>query len=100
MLLLLLEVMLRILVWAGCLWGGMKLTKLQGDFLSLLIIAIIATLSSFIPLVGTLISTVVMLILIWRWLGCRFWPDAVLMVVVAKIIGIALAMVLLLVRRG
>ena len=73
---------------ACCLWAGMKLTKVDGKFLAMLTIAAISSLLGFIPAVGWLIGTVVMYVLICKWTDAEFWPDAVLMVVVAKVVGI------------
>lgn len=76
---------------AFCLWAGMKLTKVKGDFLAMLIIAAVSALFGLIPMVGWIIGTVVMYVLICKWTDAEFWPDAVLMVVVAEIVGIVCA---------
>ena len=73
---------IRVVFFAFCLWAGMKLTKVKGDFLAMLIIAAVSALLSLIPMVGWILSTVAMFVLICKW------TDAVLMVVVAEIVGI------------
>ena len=72
---------------ACCLWAGMKLTKVDGTFLAMLIISAVSSLVGLIPMLGWLISTIVMFILICKWTDAEFWPDAVLMVVVANAVG-------------
>jgi len=74
---------------AFCLWAGMKLTKVDGTFVSMLIIAAVSSLLGIIPYAGWLIGTIVMFVLICKWTDAEFWPDAVLMVVVARIVSIA-----------
>ena len=73
---------------AACLWAGMKLTKVDGTFLGMLLVAAISSLVSAIPLVGWLVGMIVMFVLICKWTDAEFWPDAVLMVVVAQVVGI------------
>ena len=73
---------------ACCLWAGMKLTNVDGKFLAMLIIAAVSSLLGLIPTVGWLIGTIAMYVLICKWTDAEFWPDAVLMVVVAKAVGI------------
>ena len=75
-------------VSAACLWAGMKLTKVDGTFPGMLLIAAISSLVGLIPLVGWLVGTIVMFVLICKWTDAEFWPDAVLMVVVAQVVGI------------
>lgn len=75
------------LFYAFFLWVGMKLTKIDGSFLAMIIIATISTLFGFIPIVGWIIGTIVMFFLICKWTNANFWPDAVLMVVVARGVG-------------
>lgn len=73
---------------ACCLWAGMKLTKVDGTFREMAIIAAISTIIGFIPQVGWVLSTIAMYYLICKWTDAKFWPDAVLMVIVAQIISI------------
>jgi hypothetical protein len=79
---------------AGCLWAGMKLTKVDGTFPGMLLIAAISSLVGLIPMVGWLVGTIVMFVLICKWTDAEFWPDAVLMVVVAQVVGIFGALIL------
>lgn len=73
---------------AACLWAGMKLTKVDGTFVGMILIAAISSLVGLIPMVGWLVSLVVMFALISKWTDAEFWPDAVLMVIVANFVGI------------
>ena len=73
---------------ALCLWAGMKLTKVDGTFVAMLIIAAVSSLLGIIPLGGWLIGTVTMFVLICKWTDAEFWPDAILMVIVARFVGI------------
>ena len=72
-----------------CLWAGMKLTKVDGIFVSMLIIAAVSSVLGLIPWVGWLIGTVTMFVLICKWTDAEFWPDAVLMVIVSRFVGIS-----------
>ena len=74
---------------AACLWAGMKLTRVDGTFLAMLIIAATSSLVGVIPHVGWLLSFIVMFVLICKWTTAEFWPDAVLMVIVANLVAIA-----------
>ena len=76
---------------AFCLWAGMRLCKIKGTFLALLIIAAISGLVGLIPVVGSVISLVVMFVLICKWTDAQFWPHAVLMVLVAGIIRLLIS---------
>ena len=82
---------IRVVFFAFCLWAGMKLTKLKGDFLAMLIIAVVSALLSLIPVVGLIIGAIAMFVLICKWTDANFWPDAVLMVLVAEVVGILLS---------
>ena len=83
---------------AFCLWAGMKLTKVKGSFISMLIIAgisgVVSIIFFWIPLVGWLLSTIVMFVLIGKTTDAEFWPDAVFMVLVAKAVAIGVSMFL------
>ncbi len=74
-------------IFAVCLWAGMKLTGVDGTFAAMLIIAAITGLCDMVPGVGWILSPVVMFILICRWTDADFWPDAFLMVVVAQAVA-------------
>jgi hypothetical protein len=79
---------------AICLWVGMKLTGIQGTFVAIASISAISSLLSFIPFVGGIIGIIVMFVLICTWTTAEFWPDAVLMVVVAKGVSMFASLVL------
>jgi len=84
--------LLSTLFAASCLWAGMKLTKVQGTFFAMLIIALISSLLGLIPVVGWVVGAVAMFILVCKWTDAEFWPDAVLMVVVARAVSVLAAM--------
>ena len=69
----------------------MRLCKIKGTFLTMLIIAAVSSLVGLIPTLGGLISLVVMIILICKLTDAVLWPHAVLMVFVAIIINILIA---------
>ena len=79
---------------AICLWAGMKLTKQVGEFKTLLKIAAIATVLSFIPYVGWLAGGIAMWYLVCKWLEIDLWPDAVLLVLVSGGISMWLSFVI------
>ena len=72
---------------AICLWVAMLLTRLQGTFVAIATIAAISTLVGLIPVVGWILAIIVMFVLICKWTDAEFWPDAVLMVVVANVVS-------------
>ena len=79
------------LVSAFCLWAGMKITKVQGTFSAMLIISAVSLGASFlIPFIGGIAGTIVMFFLIIKMTDAEFWPDAVLMVLVARVVEILL----------
>ena len=90
------EILVAIIVYcvstlfaAFALWAGMKLTKLDGKFIGMLAIASITGLIALIPgLIGLIAATIVMFVLICKWTTANFWPDAVLMVVVARLVEV------------
>ena len=75
-----------ILIRAAFLWVGMKLTKVGGTFLAMIIISAISTFVLLIPIpfMNLVFSAIVMFVLICKWTDANFFPDAVLMVVVAN----------------
>ena len=73
---------------ACCLWAGMRLCKINGTFSAMVIIAAVSSLTGLVPTVGGLISLIVMFVLICKWTDAPLWPDAVLMVAVAGLIGL------------
>jgi len=54
----------------------------------MVIIAAVSSLTGLVPTVGGLISLIVMFVLICKWTDAPLWPDAVLMVAVAGLIGL------------
>jgi hypothetical protein len=74
-----------------CLWAGMKLTKVDGKYLGMLAVAVVSGLvGAVVPgIVGALLGTIVMFVLICKWTDAEFWPDAVLMVLVARFVAVA-----------
>jgi hypothetical protein len=92
------------LLMTGCLWAGMKLTHVDGSLIALAVIAAIATaLQLLIGWLGSMVGgetgagiaaacgwvvvILVMLVLISKWTDADFWPDAVLMVLVANLVA-------------
>jgi len=75
------------LLSATCLWIAMKLTGLQGTFVAIATICAICAVLGLIPFVGWLLSIVVMFVLICKWTTAEFWPDAILMVLVANVVS-------------
>ena len=84
-----------------CLWGGMKITKVDGPIIGLVITSAICTLVGMIPLgiFSSIISYIVMCVLIYKFTNAdRIWPDVILMVLVARVLAIfgsALILILL-----
>ncbi len=73
---------------AFCLWAAMKITKVEGNFPQILVIALVSCLALFLlPGFGRLVAILVMGFLIWRWIGADLWPDTVLMVIVARLVS-------------
>ena len=71
-------------LYAVCLWMGMKYMKEQGSFAALVFIAFASSLAGLVPYVGIPLSIIVMFGLICKLLDVDLWPDAVLIVVVAN----------------
>ena len=73
----------------GCLWCGMKITKVDGPILGLLITAGASTLVGFFPYVGGIGSFIVMCFLLYKFTNAdKIWPDVILMVIVSRIVAI------------
>ena len=92
---LLVSFMLSTLFSAACLWIAMKLTGVDGTFVAMFLVAAVCALVGLVPLVGWLVSFVLMFILIRRWTSAEIWPDAVLMVVVAWLVSSLVSFMLL-----
>ena len=75
------------LVFAVCLWLAMGLTKVKGSFWSMVIIVAVSALLALIPYAGWILSAIGMYVLICKLTDAEFWPDAVLMVIVAQILA-------------
>ena len=71
-------------VFVGCLWIGMKLTRVIGTFRQVLPIAAIVAASSFIPFVGGLVAVAVTFVLVERWLDHESYAQVALMAVVSN----------------
>jgi phage-related holin len=69
------------LLSGACLWLAMKIIRVNGTFIAAASIAAISSLVGFLPVVGTILSAVVMFVLICKW------TDAVLMVLVSGAIA-------------
>jgi len=88
MLLIIVGFIIGTLISACCLWVGMKLTDVDGDFVTMLIIAAVSSVLGLFPSVGGWLGGIAMLILICKWVDAPLWPDAVLLVVVANVVQI------------
>ena len=85
-----------VVLHAICLWAGMKLTKVDGSFVAMLIIAVVSAAVGLIPNpIGWILSTILMFVLIVKLTDAEFWPDAVLMVLVAKVVAIVVGIFLI-----
>jgi len=87
-------VLFSTLITAIVLWAGMKITRVDGTFLGMVIIALGSTLVSLVPTIGWTLSVVVMFFLIVRLTSANFWPDAVLMVVIAELVLVIFTVIL------
>ncbi len=83
------------LLSAISLWIAMKLTRVNGSIVAVLIIAFVSSLVARIPVGGNILSAVVTLFLICRLTSAELWPDAVLMMVVARGVAMLGGLVLL-----
>ena len=71
------------LIVGTSLWVGMKITKVEGTFLAMLIIAAVTMLVGLIPGVGGILSLVALYFMLHKWTSAEFFPDAIILVVVA-----------------
>lgn len=76
---------IKIFVTAVFLWVGMKLTKVDGKFLAMIIIAAAGTLAGLIPIpmVSMVLPVAVMCGLISKWTDTDAFPGGFLIVVIA-----------------
>lgn len=72
------------LVFAVFLRLAMVFTEAECSFITLVFICAASSLVSLIPVVGFAVSAIVMAVLICKLAEAEFWPDAVLMVVLAQ----------------
>jgi len=80
-----------LLVKSLCLSIGAKLTGVEGNFLTMFAIAAISSTIAFIPVVGFILGIISMFVLLVKWTGADFWPDAVLLVVVSNLVAIGVS---------
>ncbi len=71
------------LIMGTSLWLAMKITKVEGTFLAMLIIAAVTMLVGLIPGFGWILSLVALYFMLHKWTTAEFWPDSVILVVVA-----------------
>ncbi len=72
------------LVFAVCIWLGMKIASVEGSPTAVLAIAAISALLGTIPYVGPLVSLIAMLGLLCKWTSADLLPEAVLIVFAAQ----------------
>jgi hypothetical protein len=84
------------------LWLGLKVTKVEGTFLGMLIIAVVTTLIGLIPGIGWILSLVALYFMLHRWTTAEYWPDAGILVATAAVMEyvIAIPIAILLVALG
>lgn len=80
-----------VFVKALCLSIGAKLTGVGGNFFTMAVIAAISGAVTFIPVVGLILGIIIMFVLLVKWTGADFWPDAIILVVVSNIVAIGLS---------
>lgn len=71
------------LIVGTSLWVGLKITKVEGTFLGMLLIAAVTMLVDLIPGFGWILSLVALYFMLHKWTSAEFWPDSVILVVVA-----------------
>ena len=78
----------EIIFGAFSLWVAAKVTGVDATFLGMLGVAAAASVAGLVPVVGSLLSLVVMFLLIRKFTEAEIWPDAVLMVVVSWFVSL------------
>ncbi len=79
-------------VWVPCLWVAMKITRVGGTIVSVLIASLgsfaAAALAGYFvgPIVGMLAGTIVLYILVCKFTDADLFPDAFLMVIVRNVL--------------
>ena len=82
------------LIMGTSLWAGMKVTKVEGTFVAMLIIAAVTMLVAMIPGFGWILSLIALYFMLHKWTSAEFWPDAVILVVVAWVFRYLAALIL------
>ena len=77
------------IVSATFLWMAMKIVRVEGSFLALLLASAMAIAIAFIPCLGGALSFIVLLYLLYKWTDMDSWMYGLLMVLIAR----ALAMI-------
>jgi hypothetical protein len=83
---------LSLAIWVACLWVAMKITRVGGTIVSVLIAsfgsAAAAALAGYFvgPIVGMLVGTIVLYVLVCKLTDADLFPDAFLMVVVSNVL--------------
>jgi hypothetical protein len=84
----------EIIFGAFSLWVAAKVTRVEATFLGMLGVSAASSVAGLVPLVGRLLSLVVMFLLIRKVTEADIWPDAVLMVVVSWFVSLIAGMFL------
>lgn len=78
----------QVLFTGGVLWAALKITKTQGDFSGMLLIAFVCGLLGLHPEPwGMLASLLVMFLLIAKFTSAKFFPETVVIVLLSWILG-------------
>jgi hypothetical protein len=77
------------LLMATSLWLAMKITKVEGTFLAMLIIGAVTTLLGFLPILGSILALVALYFMLHKWTSAEFWPDSIILVIVAWFVRFA-----------
>jgi uncharacterized membrane protein YiaA len=85
-----------VLIYAVCLWGGVKILGLKPSFWGAIVMAGIANLFTLIPTVGGMLSLAALAIMIQYHMEVDLVPTGIALIVVAGILrfGIVLALVM------
>lgn len=76
------------------LWLALKVTKVEGTFWGMLIIAAVTTLIGFIPSIGWILSLVALYFMLHRWTTAEYWPAAPILVATAAVMEFVVAFVI------
>lgn len=76
------------------LWLGARFVKVECTFPGMLLIAAATSLLSLIPVVGWIISLIALYFMLHKWTTAEFWPDSVILVVVAGVIRFVVGLAL------